>query len=361
MPDTSTTARKTMGATEWLLLVALSVLWGGAFFFSKVALADARPLTVVLARVAIAALVLNLLVRASGQRMPRETAAWRDFLIMGLLNNLIPFSLIFWGQTQIASGLASILNAMTPLFTVVLAHFLTRDERLTKARASGVAVGLAGATLIVGPAALQGIGLQALAQLACVGATLSYAFAGIFGRRFRGRPALVTAAGQVTATTLVMLPIALLADQPWTLPPPGPQTVAALAGLGILSTALAYVIYFRILATAGATNVLLVTFLIPVSALLLGATVLGERLDARSLGGMALIAAGLAAIDGRPLALARWRLHLRRIAQELARPHGPVARATDGTPVPAPRRARRSVTPALPVLGQHSQPERDPR
>jgi drug/metabolite transporter (DMT)-like permease len=291
--------QRAMAPFEWLLLVALSVLWGGSFFFAEVALAELPPLTVVLGRVGLAAIALNLMVRARGLRMPTSYRAWGAFLVMGGLNNLIPFSLIVWGQTEIASGLASILNATTPLFAVVLAHFLTRDERMTRSRLAGVFAGLLGVALMVGPAALAGLGLHVVAQLACLAAALSYAFAGIFGCRFRDMPPLVTAAGQVSATALMMLPMTLLVDRPWSLPLPGLATWGALAGLALLSTALAYTIYFRLLATVGATNLLLVTFLIPVSALMLGMTILGERLDPRHFAGMALIGLGLAAIDGR--------------------------------------------------------------
>ena len=303
---------KVMGPFEWLLLIILSVLWGGSFFFSKIAIADLPPFTLVLGRVGVAAVALNLVVIATGHRLPSSLKTWGLFLIMGALNNLIPFSLIFWGQTQIASGLASILNATTPLWTVLLAHFLTRDERLTTNRLGGVLFGLGGAAIMIGPDALRGLGLNVLAQLAVIGATISYAFAGIFGKRFVGIPPYVTAAGQVTCTTLMMIPVALLVDRPWQLPAPGITTLGALLALGLLSTAVAYIIYFRLLATAGATNLLLVTFLIPVSALLLGTIILGERLDPRHLVGMGLIGLGLAAIDGRLLLVLQPRLLQRR-------------------------------------------------
>ena len=226
---------------------------------------------------------------------------------MGALNNLIPFSLIFWGQTRITGGLAAILNATTPLFTVVLAHFMTTDERMTPNRLGGVLLGVAGVVVLIGPAVLHELGLQLLAQIAVLGAALSYALAGIFGRRFRDVPPLVSAAGQVSATTIMMLPVVLCLGAPWSVPLPGPWTWAAILGLALLSTALAYLIYFRLLASAGATNLLLVTFLIPVSAIVLGASLLGERLEPRHFGGMALIGLGLAAIDGRPLRLLRRR------------------------------------------------------
>jgi drug/metabolite transporter (DMT)-like permease len=299
---------RAMGPAEWLLLVALSVLWGGSFYFSEVALAELPPFTVVLGRVGLAAVALVGTVLASGRRLPRSLRLWAAFVVMGGLNNLIPFSLIVWGQTAIASGLAAILNATTPLFTVVLAHLLTPDERMTPGRLSGVVLGLLGVVVMIGPAMLEGLGVAVTAQLACLAAALSYALAGIFGRRFRGTPPLVTAAGQVSMSALLILPLALLADRPWTLPPPGLSTWSALAALALLSTALAYIIYFRILAAAGATNLVLVTFLIPVSALFLGIAILGERLAPGHLAGMALIALGLAAIDGRPFArLARLR------------------------------------------------------
>jgi drug/metabolite transporter (DMT)-like permease len=237
-----------MGAIEWLLLLALSVLWGGAFLFSEVALEEVRPFTLVLGRVGFAAIVLLALVFASGRRMPDSLAAWRPFLVMGALNNLIPFSLIVWGQTEITGGLASILNATTPLFTVLLAHFLTRDERITPSRLAGLALGIAGVAVMIGPAALHGLGLHLLAQIAVLGAALAYALAGIYGRRFRDQPPLVTATAQVSASTLMMLPIALFVDRPWTGALPGAATWAAILGVAILGTALAYILYFRILA-----------------------------------------------------------------------------------------------------------------
>jgi drug/metabolite transporter (DMT)-like permease len=297
----------TMGALEWALLIPLSVLWGGAFFFAEVALEEVRPLSLVFARVGLAAGALVLAVYATGQRMPANVALWAAFFVMGALNNLIPFNLIFWGQTRITGGLAAILNATTPLFTVVLAHFLTRDEKMTPHRLGGVLLGLIGVIVMIGPAVMHELGLQLLAQFAVLGAALSYALAGIFGRRFRDVPPLVSAAGQVTATTVMMLPVVLLLEGAWSVPMLGLRTWSAILGLALLSTALAYLIYFRILASAGATNLLLVTFLIPVSAIVLGAGLLGERLEPQHFGGMALIGLGLAAIDGRPLRLLRPR------------------------------------------------------
>ena len=297
----------TMGAREWGLLVALSVLWGGSFFFVGVAVKALPPLTIVVLRVGLAAITLLLAMRLMAVRLPRGKAVWLAFLGMGLLNNAIPFCLIVWGQAHIASGVASILNATTPLFTVLVAHCLTLDEKLTPRRAGGVLIGFVGVAVMIGGTAWQSLGGAVTAQLAILAAAVSYAFATVFGRRFRamGVPPMATAVGQLTASTLMLLPIALLVDRPWTLAMPGPGVIGAIAGLAVVSTALAYIIYFRILATAGATNTALVTLLIPVSAVLLGVGFLGEQLEIRHLVGMLLIGAGLAAIDGRPL---RWLL-----------------------------------------------------
>ncbi|SFG59920.1 DMT family transporter [Methylobacterium gossipiicola] len=292
---------RTMSAPEWAMLLSLSVLWGGSFFFTHVALSALPPFTLVVLRVGLAALILNTIVPLSGLRMPRGSRAWTAFLAMGVLNNAVPFCLIVWGQTHIASGLAAILNATTPLFTVGAAHVFTFDEKMTGHRLAGVLIGLGGVVVMVGPTVLAGLGTNVLAQVAVLGAALSYACAGIYGRRFKGMglPPLTTAAGQVTASTFLLLPVALVVDRPWTLPVPPASVWGAISGIAALSTALAYVLYFRIVATAGATNLLLVTFLIPVSTILLGALVLNERLDPQHFIGMALIGCGLVAIDGR--------------------------------------------------------------
>ncbi len=293
-----------MGPTEWALLGVLSVLWGGSFFFVEVALAELGPLTVVLSRVGLAAVALVAVVYLAGHRMPHDWRTWGVFVVMGGVNNLIPFSLIAWGQVHIDSGLAAILNATTPLFTVLLAHLLTTDERLTPNRVAGVVLGLAGVVVLIGPEALAGLGLQGLGQAAVLVAAASYALAGIYGRRLKALPTSVAAAGMLTATTVMMLPLALIVERPFAVLP-GPVTGAAIVGLALLSTAMAYLIYFRVLAVAGATNLLLVTFLIPVSALLLGVLVLGEQPGWTAVAGMALIFLGLAAVDGRPVAALR--------------------------------------------------------
>ena len=295
---------RSMTTGDWVLLVVLSVLWGGSFFFVELALGGLGPFTLVTGRVGLGALALLIFVYATGNRMPRSAGLWGAFLVMGALNNLIPFTLIAWGQVHIDSGLASILNATTPLFTVLLAHVLTRDERMNAGKVAGVLFGLAGVAVLIGPEALRGLGVAGLGQIAVLVASLSYGFAGIFGRRFKDIPSSVAATGMLTTSTLMVAPLALVLERPWTASP-GPGALLAVVGLAILCTAVAYLLYFRILARAGATNLLLVTFLIPVSALVLGMAFLGERPGWIAFAGMALIFVGLAAVDGRVVGLLR--------------------------------------------------------
>ncbi len=292
-----------MGALEWAMLVALSGLWGGSFFFVGVAVAALPTLTIVALRVGLAALALWAAVALLGRTVPRAPAVWAAFFGMGLLNNALPFALIVWGQQSIGSGLAAILNATTPLFAVVVAGVLLPDERATPLRVTGVATGFLGVALMIGLSGRAGPAAPLVPQLAILAAALSYACAGVYGRRFRrlGVDPVATAAGQVTASALLLAPLALLVDRPFALAAPSAAVWAAVAALAILSTALAYILYFQLLARAGATNVLLVTLLVPVSAILLGALFLGERLGPAHFAGMGLIALGLAAIDGRPV------------------------------------------------------------
>ncbi|CAA9290970.1 MAG: Permease of the drug/metabolite transporter (DMT) superfamily [uncultured Acetobacteraceae bacterium] len=290
-----------MAPRDWAGLVALSVLWGGSFFFVGVAVREWPPLSIVLVRVLVAALALWAVVAALRLPVRRDGAALRAALGMGALNNLVPFGLIVWAQGGgLASGVASILNATTPLWAVLVAHGLGA-ERLTAARAAGAALGFAGVAAMIGVDIGAGLAGRGLAAGAMLLATLSYAFAGVFGRRFAalGVPPLVAAAGQTTASSLLLLPLVPLLEPLGALPAPSPAAVAALAGLGLLSTVFAYLLYFRLLASAGPVNLLLVTLLIPVSAVLLGAVALGEALAPRHALGMAAIAGGLALIDGR--------------------------------------------------------------
>jgi drug/metabolite transporter (DMT)-like permease len=300
----------TMRAREWALLLALSVLWGGSFFFSKIAVSTLPPLVIALARVAVAAAVLVAVLHPSGGRLPRGWRIWRALFVMGLLNNAIPFALFLWAQTQIPSGLAAILNGTTPLFGVVVAGAVGQ-ERLTLARLSGIGLGALGVAAMVGPGLVGGLGAHTVAEIACLAAALSYALAGVFGRRHLATlPPLTTATGQLMASAVLLTPLVACTVPDLGAFNPDRGAIMAVVGLAVVSTALAYVIYFRILAAAGSTNLLLVTQLIPVSAILLGAVFLGERLEARHFAGMAIIALGFAAIDGRVLRFFRRRAAL---------------------------------------------------
>jgi drug/metabolite transporter (DMT)-like permease len=247
----------------------------------------------------MAGAVLGALLWLLGLRFPRDRGTWLAFLVMGILNNVLPFVLVVWAQNYIASGLAAILNATMPLFTILVAHVFTRDERLTGAKLTGVAVGLCGVAVLIGVDVLANFGVQVWAQLAVLAASLCWGFGLVYGRRMHNLPPMVVATGQLYASTLLMLPLALIIEGPWLLPMPGAAAIAGVLGLALLSTVLAYTLFFRILATSGATSASLVTFLNPVFALLLGMIVLGERLAPNHFAGMALIFAGLAAIDGR--------------------------------------------------------------
>ena len=288
-----------MNRREWAMLVTLSVLWGGSFFFAEIALESLPPLTIVTLRVGLAAITLWLVVLALKLPIPNSAPIWIAFLTMGLLNNVLPFSLIVWGQSQISSGLAAILNATAPLFGVIVAGILLRDESATLIKLTGVFVGFAGVIVMMDLSSIATSSL--LAQLAILAAALSYACASVYGRRFKatGLNPILVAAGQVTGSTLLLLPIALWVDgnDPYANVPT--QVWAAIISLAVFSTAAAYILYFKLLASAGATNILLVTLLVPVSAILLGWLFLKESLQTPHIIGMAMIALGLSAIDGR--------------------------------------------------------------
>jgi len=294
---------QTMSTKDWSMLLLLSCLWGGSFFFIGVAVTELPPLTIVTLRVGLAAIILWIFFLVSGQEIPKSLKLWRTFFVLGLLGNAIPFSLIVWGQTHITSGLASIINATTPLFTILIAGTLLSDERITGGKLIGVALGILGvAVLIIGPSRMIEITSDTTAQLAVVGAAISYGFATVYGRRFKamGISPLTTVIGQVTTATLILLPLALIVERPDQLSNPSIQVWLAVFSLAAFSTVLAYILFFRILSSAGATNVVLVTFLVPITASLLGWLVLDEQLYIEHFIGMAFIGLGLASIDGRP-------------------------------------------------------------
>jgi len=281
------------------MLGILAAVWGGSFFFAEIALREVPPMTIALHRVFWALPVLALIVIIKRYTIPRSPKILGAYLVMGALNNAIPFSLIFWGQTQIDSGLASILNATTAMFAAVIAGLLLKDEPLTRNKIVGAALGLAGVAFIMGPTALRSFNPSNLAQLAILGATLSYAFAGVWGKTtLSGQPPLMNALGMVAGSSLLMIPIVLLTDGVPSFDLS--KTVwSALLGLSILSTVLAYILYFAILRRAGAANLLLVTLLIPPFAVSLGVVFLGERMGVEAWIGFIVIAVGFAVTDGR--------------------------------------------------------------
>ena len=293
-----------MDKTAWAFLLALSVLWGGSFFFVDVAVREMPPLSIAAARLFLAAIVLQIVLLVGGIKLQLTNGMWRVFFIMGLLNNAIPFSLLAWGQTHIAGGLAAILNSTMLIFSVLVAHFFTDNEKITPARLFGVAAGFCGVVIMIGADALSGLGDKVLAQFAVLGATFCYACATVYGLRFRRRGVLPmsAAAGQITAAAIILLPFALIVDRPWLFVADiSAPAAASVLSLGVVSTGVAYLLYFRILASSGATNVALVTFLVPVTPIVLGALFLGEVLRREHFYGMLLIGIGLAAIDGRLL------------------------------------------------------------
>jgi drug/metabolite transporter (DMT)-like permease len=294
-------------ARDWSLLAVLSILWGGSFFFNGVVLREVPPLTVVMLRVALASIILLPLLWAYRIRFPTGFSGWKPFIAIGLLNNVLPFSLIVVGQTYIPSGLASILNATTPLFTVVVMA-AAGEEKLHARRIAGVTLGLIGVVILHG-GGFDGKSLesgQGIGILLCLAGAFSYGLSALVARRvLSNSPPLGTATFQLLASTAMMIPVAGFVERPWQLPMPGAPTWLAVIGLAALSTAFAYIVFFQILRRSGATNVMLVTLLIPVTAILLGYVVLGEQISPREILGALVIGSALLLIDGRVLEMFR--------------------------------------------------------
>ncbi len=290
-----------MGLVEWTMLVLLSMLWGGSYYFVEIALLEWSPLLIVGVRVFVASIVIWGIVLAAGLPIPRSLSAWMAFFWMGLLNNVFPFLLIVWGQKEIESGLAGILTAAAPIFSVIVAGVWLKDEPVTRPKLLGAVLGLIGVAVLIGPNALAGLDVNLLAQVAVLGAALSYAFAGVYARRFTRMniDPIVAASGQLLMSSFIMILLVFTFDSPAELIESSAKVWTAVIVMAIFSTALAYILYFRLLATAGATNAILVTLLIPVTAILLGAVFLDERLQWLHFLGMAVIALGLSVIDGR--------------------------------------------------------------
>ncbi|ANT60774.1 multidrug transporter [Salipiger sp. CCB-MM3] len=293
--------------TAALLLLALAALWGSTFLFAEIALRALSPMQVTLHRVALALPALWLVLRWRGLALPRSARVWSAYLVMGALNNAIPFTLIFWGQTYIESGLAAILNASTGVLGAVVAGLLLRDERLSWHKLAGAALGLCGVAVVIGPERLTTLDPRNLGQGAVLLAALSYSLASVWAKlRLAGQPPLVNAFGMLAGSTALLLPLVIWREGVPSLDYPA-GVWGALLGLSLLATALAFILYFAILARAGAANLMLVTLLIPPFAILLGALFLGERLSPGVYLGLGVIALGLLVTDGRLTARLRRR------------------------------------------------------
>jgi len=295
--------QKTISPRAWSELTLLALLWGASFLSIRIALDEIGPLTAVAHRVLWASVLMWIVVWAMGIPLPRTRRIWGAFLVMGLMNNAIPFGLMAWGQLHISSGLTSIFNASTAIFGVLAAALFFADERLSLRKGIGVLIGFAGVAVVIGPSALAELDLRSLAQLAVIGGTVSYALASVWARKMlSGLPPQLAAAGMLTGGTVLMVPAAWIIEGPMTLDL-APRTLGAIAYFAIAATALAYLLYYRVLGMAGSGNLTLVTLMIPPVAILLGALVLGETLLPQAYAGFALLVLGLAIIDGRVLRL----------------------------------------------------------
>lgn len=288
-----------MTARSWALLLLLGGIWGASFFFARIAVAEIPPMTLVLFRVAIAAVALHVYLAARQVSFRPALEYAGAFMILAVLNNVIPFSLLFLGQTELGAGLAAILNATTPFWTILVANVFTDDERVSWNKLAGIAAGVAGTAVMIGPGVVADLGGPAWAKFAVVGAAISYAFAVIYAKRFKALNPSVTATGQLTASTLIMVPVVLLVDGTADMFSASAPVWTAVLALAVVSTALAYILYFTLVSEAGATNASLVTLIVPVSAILLGAVFLAEKLELYEIAGMVLIGIGLVVIDGR--------------------------------------------------------------
>ena len=288
-----------MTTFEWGLLLILSAIWGGSFYFFAILIKELPVFTIVFFRVFLATLALWLVVFAMQLTPPKGWVQWKNYFVMGMINNVIPFSLIVWGETRVAPGLAAVLNATTPFFTVLIAHAFTSNERLSWNRLAGALTGLCGVAALVGFDSIKSLGGDLLMQLAIVLASVFYGFSAVWARRFSNMPPIVNAASQTAASSLMLLPLMLVFDHPWSLPMPSNLALFSQLALALLCTAVAYILFFTILKRAGSTNISLVTFLVPISAIILGAMLFNEQITLNHILGMAVIGIGLALIDGR--------------------------------------------------------------
>lgn len=300
-----------MGLIEWLLLFGLALFWGTSFGLTAIALRELSPFTFAFARVAVAAVTLLFLTRIFRMALPRGWQPWGPIMVTAFFGNVVPFSLIAWGQSLIPSSLAGLLMATGPLFTLVIAHFNTSDERMTGFKTVSLVLGFGAVLVMMGPDAIRGVSSNVAGQLAILGAALCYAIATVYGRRFQamGLKPLPLAAGQLCVASIMMVPAMVLFDQPWALGWLSTPVILAVLASGVLSTGIPYIMYFRILAVGGATNVMLVTFLVPIVAVTTGSLALGEVLEPRHFMAMGLLALALLSIDGRVFRMFRGGTH----------------------------------------------------
>ncbi len=289
-----------MTGGNWTLLGMLSLIWGSGFLFSKIAVEDIGPPTMVLIRVSLGSLLLYAIIRLRGIPLPRGWTLWRPLFVLGLLNTTLPFTLNAWGLTRIDSGLAGILTATVPIFTVMIAHFATRDEHVTGAKATGIAVGIVGVVVILGTDLGSLATGSGPGKLAILLSSLLYGISAVYARSLKDIPPMILTLGQLCTAAIWLLPVVLIADRPWrTAATWSLDAVLAILLLTVFGTVLAYLMFYRILTTAGATNASLVAYVIPVVAVALGALFLDERLHMYQVLGMILIIGAMALIDGR--------------------------------------------------------------
>jgi drug/metabolite transporter (DMT)-like permease len=284
----------------WFVLILLGAIWGASYMFIKIGVAEIPPFTFVLGRTLLASLALLMMMRLRGEKFPRGKNVWGVLMLVGLTNGVIPYTLITWGETHITSGLAAILTAMNPLFTFILAHFMTHDERITPAKSVGMAIAFLGVVVLFIPEIQQGVRLELLGMFAVVGAALSYAFATLVAHKFmHGLSPIVSAAGQLGTAALMMIPLSLAFDNPFALRPTF-LPIAALITLALLGTAFAYILYYWLVKNTGATRTSLVTYLIPFTGVLWGASILSEPIEWEAIVGLVLLIAGVALVNRKP-------------------------------------------------------------
>lgn len=293
--QTLETPASTNRATELALLLTLATLWGGSYSFIKIGVETIPPLTLIAGRTLIAGLILLAVIRWRGLRMPRDLTSWRRFLTQACLNSVVPFTLIAWAEKSVDAGLASILNGTTPVFVFLISLALAPTKRPDWRKGLGVGAGLAGISLIVGVDAFTGLGGAVLPQLAIVVATIAYACAALFGRHFTGMDPLLPAAGSMIAGTVLLIPASLVVDRPWGLTP-STESLLALLALSVVSTALAFAIYFRLIRTLGSVGTTAVAYLRVPIGVAIGLVFLGETLSPTAWAGLALVVVGVMAM-----------------------------------------------------------------